>query len=882
MAETVRTTCPYCGVGCGVIAVPDKDGGVGISGDPDHPANRGALCTKGMALGDTLGAEGRLLYPERGGARIGWDEAIGEVAQTFRRVIEESGPEAVAFYVSGQLLSEDYYVANKLMKGFIGAANIDTNSRLCMAAAGAAQTAAFGEDAMPGCYEDLDLADLAVLAGSNAALCHPVLFSRLRRARRERGQKLVVIDPRHTASAEEADLFLPLRPGSDTVLFNGLLVFLHNQGVRDDGFLARHVDNAAEALAAARAEAADIHTVAARTGLAAVDVRRFYEWFASHEKTLTLYSQGINQSVQGMDKARAIFNVHLLTGRIGRPGMGPFSLTGQPNAMGGREVGGMASTLAAHMGFSQEERQLLGRFWQTDAVAAGPGLKALDLFRALDEGRIRALWVMGTNPAVSLPEADLVRRALAGAEFLVVSDCERRTDTADLAHILLPAAPWGERSGTVTNSERCISRQRAFRPPLGEARPDWRIISDVAAAMGHGWAFSYRGPADIFREHAALSAFENHGRRLFDIGAMADIGDDDYERMTPFQWPRPKEREVSSKRLFADGRFATRDGRARMAAVGLRRPAARCNDAYPLLLSTGRLRDQWHTMTRTGRAARLGGHDPEPFVAVHPEDARALGLADGGLARLESRHGDALLRVRCDSGQRRGEVFAPIHWSDVNAARAVIGRLTEGEADPLSGQPGLKMTPAALYPLWPQWQAVLLHESEAPPSMGDYWARRRIGGGYAFELAGFAAVAEMRTLARALLRGDEGQWLACEDAGAGYGRYARFEEDRLVALLHVGLTARPQICAWLEGRLGQPCPDFHDRMAVLAGRPPDGDAASGRMVCACHQVSEKDVIEAIARDRLDSVEALGHALGVGTGCGGCLDEVRALLADCAA
>ena len=486
----------------------------------------------------------------------------------FARTIAEHGPDSVAFYVSGQLLTEDYYVANKLMKGFIGSANIDTNSRLCMASSVAGHRRAFGGDVVPGCYEDLELADLLVLVGSNAAWCHPVLHQRMR----ERNARMVVVDPRSTATCEGADLHLALRPGRDAVLFNGLLVFLAARGQLDEDFVARHTNGFEAALAAARESAPSIDAVAESCGLTVADVHRFYEMFAATTRTVTLYSQGINQSSSGTDKVNAIINCHLATARIGRPGCGPFSLTGQPNAMGGREVGGLANQLAAHLSIEDtEHRDRVRRFWNAPRIADRPGLKAIELFEAIAAGKVKAVWIMATNPASSLPDADRVRAALAACPFVVVSDCVRRTDTAAFANVLLPAAAWGEKSGTVTNSERRISRQRAFLPLTGEARPDWWIVCEIAKRLGHGAAFDYAGPAAIFREHAALSGYENGGDRAFDISGLATLDDAAYERLSPVQWPVTDQAPTGTARLFGDGRFTARDGRANFAAVTPRR-----------------------------------------------------------------------------------------------------------------------------------------------------------------------------------------------------------------------------------------------------------------------------------------------------------------------
>jgi assimilatory nitrate reductase catalytic subunit len=528
--------------------------------------------TKGSALGETLSLEQRLLHPmlrqADGSLAIShWDTALGKVADGLRTILDRDGPNAIAFYLSGQLLTEDYYVANKLMKGFLGSANVDTNSRLCMASSVAGHRRAFGADTVPAIYRDFDEADLILLVGSNAAWCHPILHQRMIAAKNERGARLVVIDPRRTATAEAADLFLPIAPGTDTALFCGLLAHLAETRALDRGYIAQHTAGFEDALARCRDIAGDAAATAQATGLDPSNIVRFFELFRQTERVVTCYSQGVNQSAQGTDKVNAIINVHLATGRIGRPGMGPFSLTGQPNAMGGREVGGLANQLAAHMGFSAADIDRVRRFWKAPRMAPREGLKAVDMFEAIERGAIKALWVMATNPAVSLPRAGEFRAALNKLDLFVVSETTLRNDTVEAgAHVLLPAAAWGEKDGTVTNSERRVSHQRAFLPSPGEAQPDWWIVSEVAGRLGFAQAFGYRGPADIFREHAALSAFENDGQRDFDLGGLAGLADADYDLLDSVMWPLPESAERGEKRFFADGGFFTSDRRGRFIA----------------------------------------------------------------------------------------------------------------------------------------------------------------------------------------------------------------------------------------------------------------------------------------------------------------------------
>jgi len=891
----IRTTCPYCGVGCGLLVSGDGS----IAGDPDHPANFGKLCSKGAALGDTLATAGRLLHPEIDGRPATWDEALDHIAARFAGTIGEYGPDAVALYVSGQFLTEDYYVANKLMKGFVGTANIDTNSRLCMASSVAGHIRAFGEDIVPGCYDDIDAADLVVLVGSNAAWCHPVLYQRIAAAKEARGTRVVVIDPRRTATCDIADLHLALRPGSDVALFAGLQVHLAESGACDPAWTRDHTTGFPAALAAARQAAASIADAAETADIPTRDLAQFYDWFGATERAVTLYSQGVNQSSAGTDKVNAIINCHLATGRIGRPGMGPFSLTGQPNAMGGREVGGLANQLAAHMSLAEPaDLDRVRRFWGAPRLASQPGLKAVELFDAVLDGRVKALWILGTNPADSMPRADRVRAALALCPFVAVSDCWP-TDTTRFADVVLPAAGWGEKDGTVTNSERRISRQRAFRPAPGEARPDWWMLTEVARRMGWGAAFAYRSPADIFREHAALSGFENDGpvRRLFDIGALAELSDAEYAAMAPAQWPLPRGagRETrpgaTSTRLFGDrGGFPTRDGRARFVPTPFRPPADLPDEAgWPLVLNTGRVRDQWHTMTRTGRVPRLMAHRSEPLLEIHPEDAAALALLDGGLARIESRHGGAVMRVGFSTDQRRGDVFAPMHWSDHFASAGPIDRLVGAATDPVSGQPELKATPVRVAPVAVCWRGFLLRRSDASIAGGFpgtfHWARVPLPNGHAYDLAGWEplpGVLSQEWVLRLLDAPADSELITYADPGRGAYRYASLVDGRLDACIYLACDG-----AFLPGRhqlaemLGIPV-EGRARLDLVAGISGGTTARPdpGPIICACFAIGLDTLRRAIVDRRLTSLGEIAEALRAGSNCGSCRPELSKLLAGC--
>lgn len=881
--KETKTTCPYCGVGCGVIATVSDNGVVTIKGDPEHPANLGRLCSKGSALAETIDLDGRVLFPQIAGQKTGWDEALDLVAQTFSAVIAEHGPDAVAFYVSGQLLTEDYYVANKLMKGFIGSANIDTNSRLCMSSSVAGHRRAFGSDTVPGSYEDIELADLVVLTGSNLAWCHPVIYQRLAAAKAARPQmKVVVIDPRRTMTCDIADLHLAIRPDGDIALFMGLLAHLAASNSIDHAYVSVHTAGYEEALqAAAQLPLPDI---AARTGLSESELVAFYRLFETTRKVVTCYSQGVNQSSSGTDKVNAIINCHLATGRIGRPGMGPFSLTGQPNAMGGREVGGLSNMLAAHMAIeSAEDRDRVQRFWQSPMIAARPGLKAVDMFRAVADGRIKALWIMATNPVVSMPDADAVEAAIRACPFVVVSDVLQDTDTTRHAHVLLPSLGWGEKAGTVTNSERRISRQRDFLDHPGDAKADWWQMAEVARRMGFS-GFDYRHPSEIFAEHAALSAFENEGRRDFDIGAYQNIDERTYQALRPFQWPASltEDYKEDSKRFFAKGDFYHPDRKARFVAMKVPAVTDHTCSAYPLTLNTGRVRDHWHTMTRTGKSDRLSAHIAEPFAEIHPSDAAALGIQDAALVELASPHGKVILRALITPRQARGNIFVPMHWNDQFASRARIDALVPPVTDPVSGQPASKNVPVAASCLDGALYGFAV-TSAMPDFRGAlYWARARAPGGWRSEIAFSEPVedwAEWCHIAFDIPVGIEP--LGYIDRQDGDVRLAFFDGERLLAAFFLSRGPVGVARDWAVAQLTASHADVRRRFAVIAGRPGADQPDPGATVCTCLSVGINHIIAAI-RGGASSVEAVSHMTNAGTNCGSCRAEIRGIIDGCLA
>ncbi len=860
--DEIRSTCPYCGVGCGVLLRPDAHGGLSVRGDPDHPANHARLCSKGLALAETVGLSHRLTAPQIEKQSSTWDEALSLVARRFSETIAEHGPDSVAFYVSGQLLTEDYYIANKLMKGFIGSANIDTNSRLCMASTVAGHKRAFGTDTVPQTYEDLEEADLVVLVGSNLAWCHPVLYQRLIHARKRRGTKLVVIDPRRTATCDDADLHLAIAPGADVPLFNRLLAVLHDRGLADKAFL-RNTQGYEDALAAARQDDPAV------TGLSELQIAQFCDLWASTEKVVTVFSQGVNQSTSGADKVNAILNCHLATGRIGKRGCGPLSVTGQPNAMGGREVGGLANMLACHMDIENpRHRRAVGDFWSAPTMPAHAGLKAVDMFRAVGQGQIKALWIIHTNPAVSMPDAASVRAAIASCPFTVVSDITDATDTARLADVLLPASAWGEKEGTVTNSDRTISRQRVALPAPEGTRPDWAILAEVGRRMGWETEFDYGSAAEIFREYAALSGIAGEFGLDFDISGLSGLSDLDYADLAPTRWPVCRAKQGG--RFFSDGRFFHTDHKARFVPVSYRRPAAKTGPRYPFRLNTGRVRDQWHTMTRTGLSPRLSAHLAEPFIEIHPHDADRLNIGPAGLVRVESPIGQAILRARITDTVQCGQVFAPMHWTGETAPAARIDDLIAPACDPVSGQPESKASVVRLEPFAAKWYGFAVSADPMQPSC-DYWARVPSRMGFRAELAGTSDIADWEAEALRLFGLKDASVSSIIDPARGIARIALFKGGRLQAALFVAATpvavARDYLATLPE----------YAGSDVLSGRVPVDVPDPGPNLCACFGVGVNTIVDAIQTQHLYSVDAIGAALLAGTNCGSCRPEIAALI-----
>ncbi|MEO0542750.1 MAG: nitrate reductase [Pseudomonadota bacterium] len=872
MGEGVKTTCPYCGVGCGVVATPHSDGRVDIEGDKDHTANFGRLCSKGSALGETVDLDGRLLHPEINGERADWDQALDLVAGKFKQTIAEHGPDSVAFYVSGQILTEDYYVANKLMKGFIGSGNIDTNSRLCMASSVAGHRRAFGTDTVPGTYEDLELADVIVLVGSNLLWCHPVLYQRIAAAKAKRPtMRVVLVDPRRTKTADLADMHLAIAPDSDTALFAGLLKWIADSGGVDADWTAKHTNGFDKALA--DTDGLTVEAVAKATELSIAEVEQFYGLWLGHEKVVTAYSQGVNQSAGGTDKVNAIINCHLATARIGKPGMGPFSLTGQPNAMGGRETGGLANMLAAHMDIENPvHHDRVARFWDAPNLTGSQGLKAVDMFQAVGDGRIKALWVMATNPVVSMPDAGAVEAAIANCPFVVVSDIIDETDTVRHAHVKLPSQGWGEKDGTVTNSERRISRQRAFLPAPGDAKADWWQMAEVGKRMGWLEAFDYPDAASIFREFAKLTAFENDDDRDLNMSALNDIASEVYETLPSFQWPQSGAFDPSKQtRFFANGQFYTPDRKARfMPTAAIRVEASKGK----MRLNTGRVRDHWHTMTRTAKSDRLNAHMSEPYCELHPADAARLGIKDADLVALKARGEAVTVRALISADQRESNVFVPMHWNDQFASAGRVDKLVAPETDPFSGQPALKGAEVDVERASMAAHGFLVSRKRPEPAGLDYWARAKTRGGWRLEFALAAEPDEPEVFLNTLL--GNGSPLSANDHYRGFWRAAQFDEEQLVSAVYISRSPVEVSRTWVSGLFEERFATLSERWRVLAGRPAAYMPDKGAIVCSCMSVGVNDIAGAV-RSGCHSVDAVGRATSAGTNCGSCKAEITEII-----
>lgn len=686
--ESFKTTCSYCGVGCGMVVKKDRRGKIAVEGDKDHPVNKGMLCSKGMNLHYAMQDHSdRLLYPEMRYSRnhpyqrVSWDDALKRAAAVFKSITQTYGPDAVGFYVSGQCLTEEYYVANKLVKGFIGTNNIDTNSRLCMSSAVAGYAKVLGEDSVPVSYEDIELADCFLISGANPAWCHPILFRRIE-AHKQRNPdvKLIVVDPRKTQTCAMADLHLQITPGSDIYLYNAIARTLIENGEVDYDFIRNHTEEFEKYRDSVFRYT--IEEAAMQCDVPVSDIKLAASYIAASKGFLTLWAMGLNQSVIGVNKNIALISLNLITGHIGKPGSGPFSLTGQPNAMGGREVGGLATMLAAHRSYANpQHRKEVAEFWGVPAVSEKPGLTATQMIEALERGDLKAIWIICTNPLVSLPDARRVEAALKKARFVVVQDISRKSDTVEFADLILPAAGHFEKEGTMTNSERRISYLNKVVDPPGEALPDVDILCRFGKEMGFN-GFSYSSPAEIFEEHCRLTK-----------GTNLDISGLTYNFLKTkgtAQWPF-RENE-GTPRLFTDNIFFTPSRKAKFHSLDdPENQSEPVTSDFPLILTTGRIRDQWHTMTKTGKVNKLKQHIDKPFLEIHPHDALIRNIKNGDVVEIDNYRGSVRVIAKVTEDIKKGVVFLPMHWGKIlqrDLARA--NNLTSTLVDPVSKEPDFK------------------------------------------------------------------------------------------------------------------------------------------------------------------------------------------------
>lgn len=914
LTET-KSTCCYCGTGCGVTILSDGDRVVDVRGDESHPANFGKLCSKGSTLALTMqpnAMRGRARYPEmrmsRNNARtrVSWDAALDAVADKFANIVATHGADAVGIYVSGQLLTEDYYVFNKLTKGLLGTNNIDTNSRLCMSSAVTGYQQTLGVDAPPCSYEDIDYATCLFIAGSNTAFAHPILFRRIEAAKEKNPDlKIIVVDPRKTETAAFADLYLPILPGTDVALFHAMLhVMLWEEWI-DRAYIEAHT----EGFDAIRTQVREMTPAVAAEicGVPAADIITAAKWFATSPATLSLYCQGLNQSTSGTAKNASLINLHLATAQIGRSGAGPFSLTGQPNAMGGREVGGLATTLAAHRRIEDPlHREEVRAFWGVDHISDKRGKTAVEMFEAASSGKsggeIKALWIVCTNPAQSLPDLTSVTKALRTAEFVVLQDAYCNTETAAYADVLLPASSWGEKEGTVTNSERRISRVRAAVAPLGEARHDWQIARDVARRIeqrlrkGKPTLFPFETPEQVWNEHRDLT----RGRDLDITGLCYDILD----TLGPQQWPYPQGATMGKARLYEDGVFHTTSGRANFFASAYQAPADPVNSHFPLRLTTGRLRDQWHGMSRTGTLARLFGHAPEPSLAMNAHDLARRNLVRGELVKVTSRRGSVFVRVEASDQLRSGQVYMPMHWGKRflgGAASFGVNTLTNPAFDAFSRQPELKHAAVKVEAASLSWHATAFCQTDDALMLIDrlqslqqdvaFFSAVQIGRGSSDARAGLLVrVAHTGAPNTAwILAFDEVLQLHSEkvlrydDPRRGAARRVLVDGDHLVAARISGDATSGASADWLMDRMISQRSVSAIRRQLLspqAATPRDAAPAS-RNVCECFGVREDAIVDALRTTTGDAARRLAHVqsqLHCGTNCGSCLPDLRKLAA----
>ncbi|WP_372745135.1 molybdopterin-dependent oxidoreductase [Lutibacter sp.] len=685
-----KTICSYCGVGCGILVNQDSNGNISVTGDPDYPVNKGMLCSKGMNLNYVAqDTSDRILYPEMRWSknhplkRVSWDTAFDRAAAVFKSIIDKHGPDSVGFYVSGQCLTEEYYLVNKLTKGFIGTNNIDTNSRLCMSSAVVGYKKTLGDDNVPISYEDIELADTFLIAGANPAWCHPILFRRLEKHKEENPNiKIVVVDPRVTQTSSIADLHLQINPGTDVVLYNAIARRLFERNNINNYFIKHHttgIDNYKELV-----YKTSLKDAAAICGVELNDIKKAAGYIAKATGFISMWTMGLNQSVIGVDKNIALLNLSLMTGHVGKPGSGPFSLTGQPNAMGGREVGGMANLLAAHKNLLNEQDRIdVANFWGSNPISPKPGLTATEMFDALDSGKLKAIWIICTNPVVSLPDSNKIERALKKANFVVVQDISHNSETTKYADLLLPAAGWIEKEGTMTNSERRISYLPKVIDAPGEALPDAEILWKFAQKMNFQ-GFDYDNVSQVYDEHCLLTKGTNINISGLSHARLIEEGS--------FQWPVPHSAHPGTPRLFLDRQFETLDKKAHFnTPTHILNQSEKLSKDFPLILTTGRIRDQWHTRTKTGKVNRLNTHIPAPFLEMNRIDAMERKINNGDIVTISNNRGNVRVKVKLGFDVKEGVVHLPMHWGEIKGN--TFGRannLTNNLIDPVSKEPDFK------------------------------------------------------------------------------------------------------------------------------------------------------------------------------------------------
>lgn len=872
-----KTTCPYCGVGCGVAISINSEKEVSVSPDKLHPANLGRLCSKGTALASVTGLGDRLLnakIKENGIFKnIELEKAMDIAAKKFREIIDKHGPDAVAFYVSGQLLTEDYYAVNKLAKGVIGTANIDTNSRLCMASAVVAHKKAFGADLVPAIYEDLEITELLVFSGHNAAWTHPVL---MRRIEQNKKQYRIVIDPRKTETAKNADLHLMIKPQTDVRLWNGLCAYLIKNGIIDKKYIEHHTNGLEDLQKSLKKYDQSIKAIATDCDIDAKDLESFYRKFAASKSAVSLFSQGSNQSAQGVNKGLAVINAHLLTGKIGKKGCAPFSITGQPNAMGGREVGGLANTLACHMDFTPENIDLVSRFWKSDVLPKQNGLKAVDMFNAVEEGTIKAIWIMATNPMVSMPDTNQIARALEKCELVLVSDVVNKNDTLDYADIILPAASWGEKDGTVTNSDRIISRQAAFINNEN-TKPDWWLIKEIGQRIYKERAhlLDWNSPAEIFDEYARLTEFENNGTRFLNLNGLTNLSESEYDNLKPIRWP-VVEKNKGAERLFENGIFQTKDGKAIINAVEPQAAADITSKEYPLALNSSRIRDQWHTMTRTSTSFRLNGHIKEPVISIHPKTAEKYKLIDDRLAEITTKYGSAIAKIQITEDIRTNEIHLPMHFTKSFAPFGRSNQLINPFTDPISGQPEFKHTPAKIRPYEELWHGFILTKKDIALWQTDtfnedvIWRRTSLENTECYEIAG-----KENNLNILSYFGEENV-ISLDDNKNQIFRRAKIIDNKLDGVCFLApIDYRLSSKDWLIECFAKAEINDIERASILLGKMA-GIKDLGALICACNSVYENTIIEA-AQNGANTIDKIGNVCTAGTSCGSCKSEIGRIL-----